>query len=1080
MYPEYHKDRAFVFLFLLTAMWFSRLPGQSLFVQGIDTVFARRMFMNPILTDLLPEFDDSYGVVFQDINQDNLPDLYVVRFRNLNRLFINPGSDFPFLDYTIQSGLGGNLMPRKQINLELGAAAGDLNNDGLMDIIIAGWGVSTRVFLQGKNLRFTDITDKSGITRPLDANGAFLADVNLDGNLDIFFSDEHYSNRLFLGDGLGHFSDQTEKWNLNEEAVSEGAAFSDVDEDGWPDLYVCNWFTPDFFYRNTGHGVYKQIFLNIPHLTDSLNSNGVSFGDINNDGQPDMMVTDRNGQSRLYLNRTNGDTSAWSFEDITRSAGIDIPYPAYGTVIADLNNDGWRDIWVNTIGPNMFFQNLGAGRFKKTYEQNIPAGKPPKYYSTGAAAADFNLDGGLDLFVANKDTHSVLYVNPDAGNRYIAFELEGVSANRTAIGAKVRLYSTEAGLPRNSLIAYQEITSAQGYLSQNEFIAHFGVDSSRIYNAGVTFPGGKTILLENLHPGRMYVVRESTGFARLWIRGKQFLWRTLNNPDFLTNSILTIALLVLLFGFTLMSTERYHWSARQSTVFLAFMLVFMVGAFMALEPFTPKNRLFIQLGLLTGIIVLLSVFQEKIRRLELQRLQHRRLLQNFSRQLIFIKDNSDLVTELSQTVFKIVRSLFCAVYLKEDHQLRLVSTAGEYSGVSVLPAGEEKVGQLVEMEKGDPSLFSDRMTEQLGIQNSVVVGLRRADRLYGILVVGPTTRNIDFRKEDLSIFRTVAAQAAIAIENNNYIEDSRKMVKRLTEAETRERYLAELEKAYKELEEKNHRLEQLYTDLKEAQSQLIQSEKMAGLGQLMAGIAHELNNPIGFIYANLKELDSYAGTVQSLLEPLIKTPLQQETLTVLKQRITELSSREDLDFILNDLHKLIQESLMGSIRVKEIVQTLRNFSRVDEAEWKEVDLHEGLDSTLILLNNEIKDRITIHKEYGSLPRVACNPGQINQVFMNIISNAVQAIEKNGNIWINTRRSGESVEISIRDDGNGIPPEQVSKIFDPFFTTKPVGKGTGLGLSISYRIIQNHKGNISVESAPGRGTTFRVTLPVQPV
>ena len=186
----------------------------------------------------------------------------------------------------------------------------------------------------------------------------------------------------------------------------------------------------------------------------------------------------------------------------------------------------------------------------------------------------------------------------------------------------------------------------------------------------------------------------------------------------------------------------------------------------------------------------------------------------------------------------------------------------------------------------------------------------------------------------------------------------------------------------------------------------------------------------------------------------------------------------DLEFIQKDIHSLINESVEGGRRVKEVVQNLRNFSRLDEGDVKPVDIHEGLNSTLLLLNNEIKNRIEIIKDYGELPKVECHPGHINQVFMNLLLNSIQAIEAEGKIWINTKTVNGQVEIIIKDSGKGIPQDIKDKIFDPFFTTKPVGKGTGLGLNICYNIIKNHAGEIYVESEEDKGTTFHIKLPVK--
>ena len=199
----------------------------------------------------------------------------------------------------------------------------------------------------------------------------------------------------------------------------------------------------------------------------------------------------------------------------------------------------------------------------------------------------------------------------------------------------------------------------------------------------------------------------------------------------------------------------------------------------------------------------------------------------------------------------------------------------------------------------------------------------------------------------------------------------------------------------------------------------------------------------------------------------------------LDDRLQQLNEKYDFDYIQQDLQSLVRESLEGSLRVKNVVQNLRNFSRLDEASMKWADLHEGLDSTLLLLNNELKNRIEIHKEYQVLPKVYCHPGNLNQVFMNILLNAIQAIEQKGNIWIKTGQREGQVEISIRDDGRGIPEKYQNKVFDPFFTSKPVGKGTGLGLSISYNIIKEHHGQITFSSQEGKGTTFLIRLPISP-
>ncbi|MDR9895448.1 ATP-binding protein [Aetokthonos hydrillicola Thurmond2011] len=253
---------------------------------------------------------------------------------------------------------------------------------------------------------------------------------------------------------------------------------------------------------------------------------------------------------------------------------------------------------------------------------------------------------------------------------------------------------------------------------------------------------------------------------------------------------------------------------------------------------------------------------------------------------------------------------------------------------------------------------------------------------------------------------------------------------------------------------------------------------MASLGQLVAGIAHEINNPISFIHSNIEYIKDYT---QDLIKIVYLYQQQYpESSTEIKTAIKEI----DLDFISEDLIKILSSINNGSERIRDIVLSLRNFSRLGEAVIKEVDLHEGIESTLLILNHKFNNEIEIVKHYRDLPRVNCYPGLLNQVFMNLLMNASDALlsEKlliNKQIIILTEKLGENqVNIKIQDNGPGILPEIQPKIFDPFFTTKPVGKGTGLGLSICYQIIQKHNGTITVSSEVGKGTEFTITLPIK--
>ncbi|MBX3016955.1 MAG: HAMP domain-containing histidine kinase [Bdellovibrionaceae bacterium] len=281
-------------------------------------------------------------------------------------------------------------------------------------------------------------------------------------------------------------------------------------------------------------------------------------------------------------------------------------------------------------------------------------------------------------------------------------------------------------------------------------------------------------------------------------------------------------------------------------------------------------------------------------------------------------------------------------------------------------------------------------------------------------------------------------------------------------------------RARAELKNKIIELEKANLQIKDTQTKLVHNSKMISLGQLVAGVAHELNNPIGFIYSNMSHLRDYAEKLMRYAEEAERNP----------HNIHRLQKELDIDFIKEDLPKLVRSCEDGARRTRDIVLGLRNFSRLEAAELKELDIHESLESTLNLIKGEIKGRIEIERNFGSIPKVKCFSSQINQVFMNLLSNAVQAIEGSGRIWITTkitrvRGKGEMVVISIQDSGKGMTPEVQEKIFDPFFSTKGVGQGTGLGLSITYGIVLNHGGDIQVKSQPGTGTEFIVMIPVKP-
>jgi signal transduction histidine kinase len=285
----------------------------------------------------------------------------------------------------------------------------------------------------------------------------------------------------------------------------------------------------------------------------------------------------------------------------------------------------------------------------------------------------------------------------------------------------------------------------------------------------------------------------------------------------------------------------------------------------------------------------------------------------------------------------------------------------------------------------------------------------------------------------------------------------------------------EIEEINTELNKQKDELLKTLQDLRLAQSQLVQSEKMASLGQLVAGIAHEINNPVNFISAGVDSLSANLEDIRQVLE--IYHKVTSDNVKEKLKQIEEIKEKVEYGEAIREINKLIESIKNGTKRTTEIVRGLRTFSRLDEDILKMADIHEGLDSTLILLHNRYKNRIEIIKNYGNLPQVECFPGQLNQVFMNILSNAIDAIEDEGTITIDTSISNGFIYITIKDTGHGIPENIRERIFDPFYTTKGVGKGTGLGLSISQGIVEKHRGKIGLRSVTGQGTEFIISIPV---
>jgi len=397
----------------------------------------------------------------------------------------------------------------------------------------------------------------------------------------------------------------------------------------------------------------------------------------------------------------------------------------------------------------------------------------------------------------------------------------------------------------------------------------------------------------------------------------------------------------------------------------------------------------------------------------------------------------------------------------ESAQLQMLRNSSGQEAI-VLDNFAQSLNELISAVEIYKHQGTEALEEAEGLRNRIIIGSMLISALIAVVLADKTSRAI---AQPIETVTNVAQQ--VARESNFNLQ-----VPVTTQDE-----IGVLAVSFNQLIQ---RVSEYTQELKQTQSQLIQTEKMSSLGQMVAGIAHEINNPVNFIGGNIDYANKYIQDLTDLVT------LYQEYYPNPPDAILERIEDIELEFLREDLPKTLSSMKMGADRIREIVVSMRNFSRSDDGNMKSADIHEGIDSTLVILNHRLKQGIQVIKQYGKLPAVECSPAQLNQVFMNVIGNAIDALEevKKGDkgysptIWISTEVTADNtVTVKIRDNGPGIAPGCAQQIFDPFFTTKSIGKGTGLGLAISYQIVAKHHGKIEVNSQIGQGTEFVITLPV---
>lgn len=548
----------------------------------------------------IDQVSQNYGAGVLDVNNDNREDLYLVELESDNKFFINPGpysSSFNLLsienNIANQHGAAGRNNIRnyysKMHNYEVGVAVGDFDNSGSEDIYLTTLEGNSILLKNNGSGYFRDATDDFDLNKDIGrSEGAVLADVNNDGYLDIFTTSFLKSNSLFVNDKGVKFFDATKKANLNSSGASICAAFADINNDGYPDLYVGNWMRSNKLYLNNGNGTYKDITaLSGTGLGDFHKTNSVMFADFNNDGLLDLFVGNRGTPNKLFLN-----LGGCRFKDVSAEVGLTDTLYSYGAAFGDFDNDGYLDLFVNYLGgikiyKNMMGLNSGKLYFKDMTESYTGDRIEFKGYNTAAVTLDYDNDGDIDIFNAQYEGKSMLLknlLNNSSGDKsnFLEVKLTGSESNRDAIGAKLKLFRND------TLIAYREVESGDGYASSSSKIQHFGIsDGKANYKLQVIFP--KSGIIKNIvvQPGTFITVHEHDGTVEDYYFAKEKFIKYLFGKQFLDDIVLLAILIVLIviiinlkpFAAIIIKNEKRKKLKTALSIVLFFAVIFFLSKF---------------------------------------------------------------------------------------------------------------------------------------------------------------------------------------------------------------------------------------------------------------------------------------------------------------------------------------------------------------------------------------------------------------------------------------------------------------------------------------------------------------------
>jgi signal transduction histidine kinase len=604
--------------------------------------------------------DDEYGVVATDINNDGLVDIFTCGLFEANHLYINNGTnDFINQAQQWKINLDESSTARE---LNLGACAGDIDNDGDDDIYVTVLNGKNKIY---KNIRGKYFVDYSSISQAVGAqtdrsNSCIMGDVDNDGDLDIFITNENASNCLFLNNGAGIFSEATQAAHLISDGGGTACSFGDIDQDGDIDLYVSNWSTYNVLYKNllqeTGELRYSDI-TNDAHVAGQIysKSNAVVFSDIDNDADLDLFVTNRKASNKLYLNNGDG-----IFTDKTSSLIGEDSLKSYGAVIADFDNDGFKDIYVSNVGENVLYSNMNGQQF---INHTLKYGADIKGYSTGSAVADFNNDGFVDLYVANYLGESSTILFNIGNNRHVIHvQLRGMKNNSNAIGAKIFVYK-ENGLNQvKQLISYQEISGGSGYASMNQRFLPIAVLDQDYVDIKVVFPNGITKVLVHQNVTAHTIIEDVSGIYSYFLLSKRKVWLLFKDLHLLLKLFTWIGLILFIVVFMISGRKKFNWSRLYSLGLGAFLLLLFYVQFHYFEYEDIWFSSFLPLGSI-GLLMLLIYLYYSRKVMELSALKEQEQIRE--------KLSRDLHDDLASTVSTIAIYLTLIRYNLKNNEKKL-------------------------------------------------------------------------------------------------------------------------------------------------------------------------------------------------------------------------------------------------------------------------------------------------------------------------------------------------------------------------------------------------------------------------